>query len=113
MEKLTASQVEKLAIVLTAQFEGKIILLGSSSYNEGKVYAGVTEWIKQNNKNHFKVTHELGGKTFGNNIKGLSVWNWLNLSWSPFFKPKTINVELLKNNYSNGIEVINKALNNL
>ena len=113
MENLTKSQIEKLTIVLNAQFKGEIILFGESSINENKVYSGRTKWIRENQKNSFETNFELGGAVFGNNIKNLKIWNWLNLSYSQFYTPRTINVEMLKNNYSNGIEVINQVLNNL
>ena len=114
MEKLTKSQIEKLVIVLTQQFKGELILFGTSySYNSNCVFTGSTKWVSERQKNSIKSNQKLGGAIFGKNIKGLKIWNYVNLSYSEFYCPRTLNIEMLKNNYSNGTEVILAALNSL
>lgn len=110
MEKLTDSQIDKLALLLSYQFKGLTILKGNSyGYNEGFIFIGTPYYVIERSEINYKDTKKIENKIFSNAVLDLKVWNRLDLGFNNIYTPLILNVEKLMT-YSNGQLVINKAL---
>ncbi|MFZ9242199.1 MAG: hypothetical protein ACO239_05840 [Sediminibacterium sp.] len=110
MEKLTDSQIDKLALLLSYQFKGLTILKGNSyGYNEGFIFIGTPYYVIERSEINYKDTKKIENKIFSNAVSNLKVWNRLDLGFNNIYTPLILNVEKLMT-YSNGQLVINKAL---
>lgn len=110
MEKLTDSQIDKLALLLSYQFKGLTILKGNSyGYEEGFLLVGTPYFVIERGSVSYKDTQKIGNKTLSNVVSNLKVWNGLSLGFNKFYTPLILSVEKLMT-YSNGQTVINKAL---
>lgn len=108
--KFTDSQIEKLALLLSYQFKGLTILKGNSyGYREGIIFVGTPYYVIERGDINFKNTEKIGNKIFSNAVLNLNVWNRLDLGFDRFYTPLSINVSKILQ-YTNGQEVINKAL---
>lgn len=107
--KLTTEQIEKLAIVLANQFMGKTILVGNKyGYNNEQLYYGIPK-LSDNNMRIYKDTIEISNKQFGKSVLKINAFDYVEMGYNKFYSPININVSKLLN-FTNGQEVINKAL---
>jgi len=108
--KLTDSQIDKLALLLSYQYKGLTVLKGVCyNYNEDIYHVGNTVVIAENNSHSYTNVVKIGNKIFSNVVSNLKVWNRLDLRFNKFYTPLVISEEKLIT-YSNGQLVINKAL---
>jgi hypothetical protein len=107
--KLTGKQIEKLAILLANQFMGKTILVGNKyGYNNEQLYYGIPK-LADNNRRIYTDTIEISNKQFGKSVLKINAFNYVEMGYNEFYKTINVNVAKLLN-FTNGQEVINKAL---
>jgi hypothetical protein len=109
MKKLTSAQVENLSIALAHQFNGKVIALSKSSYNENEVEVGKNKYITERQNVAFCREQPIGNRTFGKVLRNTECLQYLDLGYNRFQSTFMINVAKVLE-YSNGQEVVQKAL---
>jgi len=117
MAKLTQSQFDKVVLLLTEQFNGKTLAFGSKfGYNAHEIISCDMEFIKQRQIHYPDMnTTKLmtPNKRFRKSFVGLDIIQNIPTAYTEYYSFKKINIQRLKTQYSNGVDAVHVALNNL